>query len=473
MSQDSTTKERVHPLLSPRYRLWLVSLLVVVSALNFADRAVLSVLAQPIKEDLQLTDAQLGLLHGLGFAVLYSLLGIPLGWLAERVSRKGLIAACLALWSLMTAACGYAAGFVSLLLGRIGVGVGEAGFQPAAYSLISDHYRMNRRASIIAIVMLGSPLGFLLGQSVGGWVASEWSWRTAFIVMGLPGVLVALLVWLTLREPPRGLAEGRATTARPPSLRTVLATLWAKPAFRHVLCAGAITGFTLNAVAQFVLPFYLRGFGLPLAVAGAIFGVVAFTSNGLGMLAGGFGVDRLSRRDPRWGMWLPGLSVLLAGPFYFAAFASRQAAVSLTMLWLANFTLITFMAPTLAAPQNLVGPHMRAVAASVYAMVIGLIGAGLGPWVVGLASDFFAARAFGAGDFIALCPGGRAPAGSAVGLDEACRAASTTGLRHALMSVLVFFVWASIHFLLAARTLRQDLHVPGEDPPTAPVRSVA
>lgn len=464
MSQEkSTTEPSVHPLLSRRYKIWLVGVLLLVNALNFADRAVLSVLAQSIKEDLQLTDAQLGILHGLGFAILYSVLGLPLGWLAERVSRKGLIAACVALWSLMTAACGYAAGFGSLLLGRVGVGVGEAGFQPSAYSLLADHFKANRRASIIAIVMLGSPLGFLIGQSVGGWVASEWSWRVAFIAMGLPGLLVSLIVWLTLREPPRGLAEGFTSTARPPALRTVFATLWSKPTFRHVLIAGTISGFTLNAVAQFVLPFYLRGFGLPLAVAGLIFGIVAFTSNGLGMLAGGFGVDRLTRRDPRWAMWLPALSVLLAGPFYFAAFASRQTAVSLTMIWLANFTLITYMAPTLAAPQNLVGPRMRAVSAAVFAMVVGLIGAGLGPWVLGLASDFFAERAYGAGDFIAACPGGRAPDGAAAGLDEACRAASFTGLRHALMSMLVFFVWASLHFLLAARTVRQDLYVPGRD----------
>jgi MFS family permease len=441
--EKSTTESSVHPLLSRRYRIWLVGVLLLVNALNFADRAVLSVLAQSIKEDLQLTDAQLGILHGLGFAILYSVLGLPLGWLAERVSRKGLIAACVALWSLMTAACGYAAGFGSLLLGRIGVGVGEAGFQPSAYSLLADHFKANRRASIIAIVMLGSPLGFLIGQSVGGWVASQWSWRVAFIAMGLPGLLVSLLVWLTLREPPRGLAEGSTSTARPPALRTVFATLWSKPTFRHVLIAGTISGFTLNAVAQFVLPFYLRGFGLP--------------------LAGGFGVDRLTRRDPRWAMWLPALSVLLAGPFYFAAFASRQTAVSLTMIWLANFTLITYMAPTLAAPQNLVGPRMRAVSAAVFAMVVGLIGAGFGPWVLGLASDFFAGQAYGAGDFISACPGGRAPDGAAAGLDEACRTASFTGLRHALMSMLVFFAWASVHFLLAARTVRQDLYVPGRD----------
>lgn len=448
-------------LLTRSYKSWLVAVLLLVNTLNFADRAILAVLAQPIKEDLKLTDADLGLLQGLGFAILYSVLGLPLGWLAERVSRKRLIAACVAVWSAMTAACGMATGFVSLLLGRVGVGVGEAGFQPSMTSLLADHFKANRRASMIAIVMLGSPFGFLLGQSVGGWVASEWNWRVAFFVLGVPGLLVSLVVLFTLREPPRGLAEGHLAQAQPPSLGTVFRALWAKPTFRHLLIGYTVSGFTLNAVAQFVLPFYLRSFGLPLAVAGAIFGVVAFTSNGLGMLAGGFGFDRLSRRDVRWPLWGPAIALALAAPLYFGAFVSTAVGVSLTFVWLANFALITYMAPSLATVQNLVGPRMRAIATAIVSMVIGLMGAGLGPWILGLASDFFATATFSAGNFITSCPGGRAPAGAAASLDEACRSASGLGLRYALMSVLVLFFWAAVHYLLAARTMRRDLHVPG------------
>jgi predicted MFS family arabinose efflux permease len=447
-------------LLSRRYKIWLVFVLFVVSVFNYADRAILAVLAQPIKEDLKLTDTDLGMLQGLGFAILYSVLGVPLGWLAERVSRKGLIAVCVAIWSFMTASCGFAASFSTLLLGRIGVGIGEAGFQPSTSSLISDHFSATRRGSILAIISLGAPFGFLVGQSVGGWVAAEWSWRTAFFALGLPGLLSALLVWLTLREPPRGLAEGHVDTTQAPSLRAVIGHLWSLPSFRHLLAAFTLSGFALNAVAYFVLPFYLRGFGLPLAAAGAVFGAVTLTSNGLGMLLGGFGFDALSRRDPRWALWGPAVAMVLSAPLHFGAFVSTHVWISMTFLWFASFSLITYFAPTQATFQNLVGPRMRASSTALVFLVLGLIGTGLGPTVLGMASDFFAGRAFGSADFIASCPGGRAPSGAPEALDAACRAASALGVRHALIAVQVFFLWAAVHYLLAARTLKQNLYRP-------------
>lgn len=454
-----------HALLSRRYKTWLVFVLFVVSTFNFADRAILSVLAQPIKEDLGLTDTHLGMLQGVGFAILYSILGVPLGWLAERVSRKGLIAACFAAWSFMTAACGMATSFIALLLARVGVGIGEAGFQPANASLLADHFKANRRASVLAIVMLGSPFGFLLGQSVGGWVAAEWGWRTAFFALGVPGLIAAAIVWLTLREPPRGLAEGSLSKEKPPALLEVIRHLWSMRTFRHLLIGSTIAGFALNAVAQFVLPFYLRGFELPLALAGALFGVVAFTSNGIGMLLGGFGFDRLSRRDPRWSLWGPALMLVLAAPLYCGAFATRNPWTSMTLIWFANLVLISYFAPTTATMQNIVGPRMRATTVALTAVVGGLFGAGLGPTMLGIASDWFATRVFEFSDFIASCPGGRAPPGAAEALDGACRAASTEGLRYALIAVQIFFVWAAVHYLLAARTLRQHLFMP--DTPAA------
>lgn len=449
----------VHPLLTRRYKTLLVGALVALGTLNFADRAIIAVLAQPIKEDLLLTDADLGMLQGLGFAIMYSVLGLPLGWLAERVNRTSMLAVCVAAWSLMTAACGLATNFITLLLGRVGVGVGEAGFQPLVASLVADHFRANRRASIIALVLLGSPLGFLVGQSVGGFVAANWGWRVAFFALGVPGLLAALVVWMVLREPPRGLADGLIASEPPPSIKVVFVTLWAKPAFRHLLIGFTVAGFAMNAVAQFVLPFYLRGFGLPLATAGAIFGMVAFTSNGLGMLLGGFGFDRLSRRDLRWPLWGPALGLLIAAPLYLGAFAATSVAVSLAFIWFANLSLATYMAPSYATMQNLIGPRMRAMTAAIAAMVVGLLGAGLGPTLLGFASDFHATRLFPSGDFIASCPGGRAAAGADAALDLACRTASSEGLRLALMSVLVFFLWAAVHYVAAARTLRKDVYV--------------
>ncbi|MFO7277463.1 MAG: MFS transporter [Pseudomonadota bacterium] len=455
-----------HPLLSRRYKTWLVFVLLVASTFNFADRAIVSVLAQPIKEDLGLTDTHLGMLQGVGFAILYSILGVPLGWLAERISRKGLIAACFAAWSFMTAACGMATSFITLLLARVGVGIGEAGFQPASASLLADHFKANRRASVLAIVMLGSPIGFLLGQSVGGWVAAEWNWRVAFYALGVPGIIAAAIVWFTLREPPRGLAEGSVSKAKPPRLLEVIRHLWSMQTFRHLLFGSTIAGFALNAVAHFVLPFYLRGFGLSIALVGALFGMVAFTSNGIGMLLGGFGFDRLSRRDPRWSLWGPAVMLVLAVPLYCGAFATRNPWTSMAFIWFANLVLISYFAPTAATMQNIVGPRMRATTAALTAVVAGIFGAGLGPTLLGIASDWFATRAFELGDFIASCPGGRAPPGAGEALDGACRAASTEGLRHALIAVQVFFVWAAAHYVLAARTLRQHLFVPSAPPAT-------
>ncbi|MEO8308491.1 MAG: MFS transporter [Pseudomonadota bacterium] len=452
-----------NPLLSRRYKTWLVAVLLLVSTLNFADRAILAVLAQPIKEDLKLTDANLGMLQGLAFAILYSILGLPIGWLAERFSRKGLIAICLAAWSIMTMGCGFATNFATMMLGRVGVGIGEAGFLPPASSLVADHFQPNRRGSVMAIIMLGAPFGYLVGQAAGGWIASEWNWRVAFFALGVPGLVAALITWLTLREPPRGLADGHVSSTAAPSLKAAFLGLWSNRSFRHLMLAYIVVSFAMNAVANFILPFYLRGFGLSLAVAGATFGAVAFSSNALGMLLGGFGFDRLSRRDARWSLWGPAAMVCVAAPLYLLAFVSTRVWISMAFVWFANLTLGSHLAPTLATMQNLTGPRMRALSLAVATLAMGLLGAGLGPMLLGMASDYFAGHAFAAGDFLASCPGGRA-AGGAAALDAACRLASSQGLRLALMSVLVFFPWAALHYMLAAENLKRDLYTP--DPQT-------
>ncbi len=231
-------------------------------------------------------------------------------------------------------------------------------------------------------------------------------WRAAFYALGVPGLLTALIVWLTLREPPRGLAEGSTSFTAAPSFKVVFQTLWANRSFRHVLLGYVVISFSMNAVANFVLPFYLRSFGLPLAVAGAAFGAVSFSSNGLGMLVGGFGFDRLSRRDTRWPLWGPAGMMILAAPLYLSAFASTQVWVSMTFIWFANLTLATHTAPTMATLQSLLGPRMRAMSTAIVFLAANLLGAGLGPTMLGMASDFFAGHAFAAGDFLASCPGG-------------------------------------------------------------------
>ncbi|WP_305097200.1 spinster family MFS transporter [Croceibacterium aestuarii] len=451
-----------HALLQPGYRRWVIFVLLLVAVMNFADRAILAVLAQPIKEDLHLTDTDLGLLQGLGFAILYSVLGIPLGMLAERTMRTRLLAACIAAWSIMTVACGFATNFATLLLGRVGVGIGEAGAQPISNSLISDHFRSERRGSMMAIILLGAPVGFLLGQSVGGILASQWGWRAAFYAMGVPGLVVALLVAFTLREPPRGMAESAisAPDEKAPGFLTVVHFLWAKPTFRQLLAGFVLAGFAMNAIANFVLPFYLRGFAVPLATIGLLFGVVSFFSNGIGMLVGGFGYDRLVRRDIRWAMWAPAIALVLCIPAYAGALLARDLYVSLGFVFVGNLILGTHMAQTMATMQNLAGPRMRAITAAIVALMVGILSAGLGPSVTGYLSDLFAARSFAGGDFFARCPGGRGEDGMGTVLDTACLVASTHGLRLALLGVLAVFAWAAFHYWLAGRRLREDLYFP-------------
>jgi predicted MFS family arabinose efflux permease len=451
-----------NPLLRPRYTRWLVFVLLLVAIINFADRAILAVLAQPIKEDLHLTDTDLGVLQGLGFAILYSMLGIPLGMYAERTVRTRMLAVCLAAWSLMTMACGLAGSFAMLLLGRIGVGVGEAGAQPVSSSLIADHVAPAKRGSMLAIILLGAPFGFLLGQSVGGIIAGEWGWRAAFYAMGIPGLAVALLVLWTLREPPRGLAEGAsaAGAASPPSFRQVVRFLWGKRTFRHLLAGFVLGGFALNAIANFALPFFLRGFGLPLATMGVLFGAMSFLSNGVGMLLGGFGVDRLARHDRRWSMWAPAIALLACIPLYAGAFLSSSIHLSLGFMALGNLALAMHMAPTSATMQNMVGPRMRATTTAIVALVVGVLSAGLGPTIAGMLSDRFAADGFATGDFFVQCPGGRGGDGAGTALDLACLAASTDGLRLAMLSILGFFAWAALHYWFAGKHLEGDLYQP-------------
>ena len=437
-----------------------MTLMLMVMIVSFADRAIMSVLAQPIKEDLHLTDTDLGIVQGLGFSILYACLGIPLGILAERASRKLLIAASIGVWSVVTALCGAATSFFTLLLCRVGVGIGEAGVMPPAVSLISDHFTADRRGSMLAVLNLGAPIGFLIGQVLGGWIASQWGWQMAFYVMGAPGLLFAVLVLATLREPPRGLVDGALPEAasKAPSTWEVVRYLFAKPAFRNLLLGFTLANFTMNAIANFVLPFFMRGFGVSLANVSLLFGMVTFTSNGVGMLLGGFGFDWLRKRDLRWPVWGPAITLSLGIPIYFAAFYSRSYYASMALVWFGNMSAVTFMAPTLGSMQNMAGPRMRAMTSALSAMVVALFGAGVGPTVAGILSDRIAQHLYSAGDFLANCPGGRAPAGAGAAADAACLAASGDGLRYALIAMLVVFLWASYHYFRAGRTIRKDLY---------------
>lgn len=435
-------------------RTWLVVLLLGASILNFADRAVFSVLAQSIKADLRLSDLELGLLQGLMFALLYAVAGLPIGLLAERLQRTRLIAGALVVWSLATAATGLATGFLQLAAARLGLGLGLAGFTPAAASLVADISARTRRASTMAVVQLGSPAGAFFGSTIAGLIAASYDWRTAFIAFAIPGfVVAALLLWLT-PEPARGQQDtGAANQAQAPSVGEFFRTVAAQPTLMWVIAGGAIAGFGMTAVSNFLAVFLARTYSLDVREAATLFGTISGVGLATGLLVGSFGTDRLASRDPRWPAWGAAIGLCLAPPIYWFAFSGPALPIVIPVLLVGGAMLLVFYGPTSGMIQNLLPSRMRATGIALYTLLFTLIGSGLGPVFVGALSDAMASRAY-AGAFHADCPKGLAAEGAAPDVVAACAAASAQGLQVALaVAVSLLFVSAAC-FLMAARGLK-------------------
>jgi MFS family permease len=447
-------------------RSYALAVLVVIYTSNFIDRSIVNIVGQAIKKDLALTDTQLGLLSGIAFAVLYSTLGIPIARLAERYNRVWIISISLALWSAFTALCGLASSFAFLLLARVGVGIGEAGCSPAAQSLISDYYPPGRRATALSVYSLGLPFGILFGALAGGWLAQSFGWRVAFAIVGLPGLLLALLTVLTVREPPRGRHDPQPASAATTPLGEVVRRLFAKPAFTPLLIGVTLAAFGLYGGGAFFVPFLLRGdFGLSLVQAATAYGLFLGLAAGAGVALGGMLTDWDGKRDKRMYAAIPGIAFLFTGPL-FAAAALQTDLTAIGVLAVAPLVLQhLFFGPTYAITHNMVEARMRATATALLFLPATLLGLGLGPPFVGWLSDLIAARAFtGTGGFAALCPGGTAPAGAAATLAEACASASFAGVKWALTLTLGgVYPLAGLFYLISARTLRRDMSAMGDD----------
>ena len=455
----ASTTEAAPPFVAGRgYTRWLLTLLILIYTSNFIDRTIVSTLGQAIKRDLGLSDAQLGMLTGLVFAVFYTGLGIPLARLAERKNRVTILAVCTAIWSAMTALCGVANGYGQLLVARMGVGVGEAGFTPCAQSLISDHYPANKRASALAIYCLGIPAGTMIGAIAGGWIAQHLNWRIAFMIVGLPGLVLAGLAMLTLKEPPRGLSEPerpRALTA--PPLTAVLKTLLSKPAVLLATLGAGLASIAGYGLTAFIAPYFVRRFHFDYAQAGLVLGLISGVPNGIGMLFGGYVSDWIGRGDKRSYGWAPALALIVTAPLCVIALLQAEWAPAVAMLTIAALFQQAYLPPTFSLANNMVEPRMRATSVALLSFIWGLIGLGIGPLLTGIVSDRFAGDAFvsaGGGNFAALCPGGH---GLTALTAKTCAAASTTGLQHALIGITAFYVLAAATYLMATRTMRRDL----------------
>ena len=437
---------------SRAYRGWLLALLLAAYACSFVDRIIISVVGQPLIAELQLSDLQFGLLGGMAFAIFYTAFGLPIARMAEGRGRTVILSSSIAVWSLMTMLCGVAQSYAQLLLFRMGVGVGEAGCTPVSHSLISDHYPPARRASALSVYFLGVPLGTLLGAFVGGWVGEALGWRLALIWAGAPGLVLALLVWLTIREPTRGHSEGRPVEPAPPPLRAVFTRVRRVPSLWLLAVGCTLTTMAANGISTFAPPFFVRGFGLRLGEVGLYFGLVMGISGLAGILAGGFGADLAGRRDQRWYAWLPAIGVGLSGPLYALAYSQASIWRALPLILGGGMCLSLYVSPVFAVAQNLVEPRMRASISAILLLAMNLLGQGLGPTLMGQASDALAAQRFGA-DYHARCLSGPADSSDARG----CADASTAGLRQTLVGTAATLPIGAIFFALAARTLRRDL----------------
>ena len=400
-----------------------LGLLFVVYTVNHVDRQIMHILIEPVRLDLGLSDAQMGLLVGGAFALFYTLAGLPIARWADRGNRRNIIALALAIWSVMTVASGLARNFFTLMLARVGVGVGEAGCTPPAHSLISDYFPAERRATALSIYALGVPVGTLLGLAFGGFLADEIGWRMAFFVVGAPGVLLALLTWLTLPEPSRGRNDDTADLSVQP-LREVLGFLWSLPSIRHVLLAASLQTLTLAGWGAWQATFLIRLHGLTLTQAGIALGLIAGVAGGLGVFGGGWLSDRLSSRDSRWYLWLPAIGVVVSLPFSLIAFTTDSIALAIGFIAVASLGNHIYSAVGHAVVQSLVKPRMRAVMSAIALFGMNLLGFGVGPWAVGAISE---------------------------------RLGGGEALRPAMLWVSIFMLWACVHYVLAARSYRRDL----------------
>lgn len=408
---------------------WLaLTILTAISIVGFIDRIVMNVLVEPIRKEFSLTDTQIGLLAGLAFAVLNVALGIVVARIAERRRRLALIALGTLLWSIATAGCGMVGGWIQLLLARIGVGVGEAVGLPATASVISDYFPPAKRTTAMSVLLLAPPVGALLGSAGGAWMAQHYGWRMAFLVAAVPGLVLALLVWLFVAEPPRGRHDAGDSDAVPP-LGAVVRRFCTIVSARQLLAGSAVAsmvGFGLNA---FLAAMLARKFGFSLVEAGVTAGLVASFPATLSVLGGGWLADRLAPRNPGIYALIPGVTLAISAPLYLLAITRDSAPELLALLGASALVQYCYLGCTSGVFQNLMQPRMRATASAITSMVYALIGGGLGPLLVGMLSGHFAKA----------------------------HPAPGAGLVWAMGTTALLYLWAAAHYFAAAPHLGRDL----------------
>jgi MFS family permease len=396
-----------------------LSLLLLAYIFNFLDRQILGILAQPIQADLNLTDTEFGAIGGLAFALLYSVLAVPLAYLADRTSRSAVIAASLAVWSGFTALCGTATGYLQLFLYRLGVGVGEAGGVAPSYALIADYFPPERRARALAIYSLGVPLGLAGGTLIGGYLASLIDWRAAFLVMGVAGVLLAPVLKYFVRDRPV-----RASTAQAAPLMQVFPTVARKPAFWLMAFAASASSLCGYGLALWTPSVLIRSFHLDLISTANFFASLLLVGGCTGVFAGGWLADRLGSGDRGWYAKLPAIAWLITAPMFVAGLLAPSLWIAWPLLLIPNALNILWLGPVTTAVQHLVPRQMRASASASFLLINNLIGLGVGPLLIGKISTMLK-ESYG-----------------------------TESLRYAAVGCTAFYLLAALLMLIAVKWLR-------------------
>lgn len=365
----------------------MLGVLVVVYVFNFIDRQILAILAPAIRDELLLSDTQIGALSGVAFGIFYATLGIPIARLADRYSRVSIISICLSIWSLMTAFSGLATNFIQLLIARIGVGIGEAGGSPPSHSLLADYFAPGKRATALGIYALGVPVGILFGNLAGGWIGEIFGWRQAFFLVGIPGVILAIILKLTVKEPPRGYSEEKPADTSTVPFRTVLKTMWGFKSFKYISLGAGTQAFVGYGAIAWMPSFLVRAHDLSIGEVGTALGLIIGLFGGIGTLLSGVIGDKLGAKNVKYYMLVPAYGFLIAVPAGAAVFLVDELYLVLAIYTIPVFMVNLYTGPTFAMTQSLAPLAMRAAASALLLFMINIIGLVFGPTTVGIISD--------------------------------------------------------------------------------------
>jgi MFS family permease len=477
---------------SQPYRGYVLLTLTLVYTLNFIDRHLLSVVAQPVIDAFDLTDSQYGFLNGPPFAIFYALMGIPIALAADRYNRVVIISLCIALWSVMSALCGFATSFAFLLIARVGVAIGEAGCTPPANSMIADYFSPRNRANALGVYATGVTIGGALANAFGGPIATgltganierwlndlnlaalfmpiEWAnvegWRIAFVAIGTPGVLIALLVLLSVREPPRGYSDPpNMQRAQKASFVETMRELGGKPTFWIMTAGAALTALVGYGLAGFQAPMFQRVHGVSPGDFALQFGVPLALSAAAGTFLGGLAVEKLTPRFPNAVAWLPALGLIACVPLYEAAFflPTERLGLALLLFCIGAALHYSYLGAQYTIGQGVVSTRSRASAIAILLLAVALIGNGLGPQIVGWLSDTLMNQRLAASGMEGIltnemCRDREAAAQLSTAQQDICRIAYGEGLRLSMAATALLFAPAGLFFLWSGRTYGKDL----------------